>query len=103
MSRPIEEYAAIGDGHTAALIGIDGSVDWLCLPQFDSHACFAALLGDHRNGHWQIGPAGRLALRPKEVVEVRPDKRPGVAHSENAGAHPEKYGACHRRPSASGS
>ena len=59
MSRPIEEYAAIGDGHTAALIGIDGSLDWLCLPQFDSPACFAALLGDHRHGHWLIGPAGR--------------------------------------------
>ncbi len=58
MSRPIEEYAAIGDGHTAALIGIDGSLDWLCLPQFDSPACFAALLGDSRHGRWLIGPDG---------------------------------------------
>ena len=57
----------LGDGHTAALIGINGSVDWLCLPQFDSPACFAGLLGDDDNGHWLLGPAGehtrRAALR----------------------------------------
>ncbi len=58
MSLPIEDYAAIGDGHTAALVGINGSMDWLCMPQFDSPACFAGLLGDDSNGHWLIGPAG---------------------------------------------
>ncbi|GLZ02128.1 hypothetical protein Acsp02_93790 [Actinoplanes sp. NBRC 103695] len=53
----IEDYALVGDLHTAALIGRDGSVDWLCLPRFDSPACFAALLGDAGNGRWRIAPA----------------------------------------------
>ena len=58
MSLPIEDYAMIGDCHTAALVSKQGSVDWLCLPHFDSPACFAALLGSSENGHWSITPAG---------------------------------------------
>ncbi|MFG2517007.1 glycoside hydrolase family 15 protein [Streptomyces sp. NPDC048584] len=54
----IEDYALIGDEQTAALVGADGSVDWLCLPRFDSAACFARLLGDEDNGHWRIAPDG---------------------------------------------
>ncbi|MFG3660638.1 glycoside hydrolase family 15 protein [Streptomyces sp. NPDC047706] len=52
----IEDYALVGDEQTAALVGRDGSVDWLCLPRFDSAACFARLLGDEDNGHWRIAP-----------------------------------------------
>jgi GH15 family glucan-1,4-alpha-glucosidase len=52
----IEDYAIVGDMQSAALVGRDGSVDWLCLPRFDSPACFAGLLGDDRNGHWRIAP-----------------------------------------------
>jgi GH15 family glucan-1,4-alpha-glucosidase len=58
VSRPIEDYAMIGDRHTAALVGTDGSIDWLCVPRFDSSACFAALLGDEGNGRWQFCPVG---------------------------------------------
>ncbi|NBM14794.1 glycoside hydrolase family 15 protein [Streptomyces sp. GC420] len=57
MALRIEDYALIGDLQTSALVGTDGSVDWLCLPRFDSGACFAALLGDHENGHWRLAPA----------------------------------------------
>ncbi|WP_309093597.1 glycoside hydrolase family 15 protein [Streptomyces sp.] len=58
MHPSIEDYAIIGDEQTAALVGTDGSVDWLCLPRFDSAACFAKLLGDEDNGHWRIAPVG---------------------------------------------
>ena len=59
MTSPrIEDYALIGDLHTAALVSVDGSVDWLCLPRFDSRACFAALLDDASAGRWQVAPIG---------------------------------------------
>ena len=53
----LEDYGFVGDTQTAALIGINGSIDWMCLPRFDSAACFAALLGEEQNGYWRIGPA----------------------------------------------
>ena len=56
MANRIEDYALIGDCETAALVGRDGSIDWLCWPRFDSGAVFAALLGDVENGHWSIAP-----------------------------------------------
>ncbi|MER6998369.1 glycoside hydrolase family 15 protein [Streptomyces sp. NPDC000410] len=65
MTQRIEDYALIGDLQTAALVGMDGSIDWLCLPRFDSGACFAALLGDEDNGHWRLAPkdAGKCTSR----------------------------------------
>ena len=58
MALPIEDYGIIGDLHTVALVGRDGSIDWLCLPRFDSGACFAKLLGDEDHGSWRIAPKG---------------------------------------------
>lgn len=52
----IEDYALIGNTHTAALVGRGGSIDWWCVPRFDSGACFAALLGDRENGRWLVAP-----------------------------------------------
>ena len=73
MALPIEDYAIIADTRTAALVGRDGSIDWLCVPRFDSGAIFAALLGTEENGHWRIAPAGavravRRRYRPDTLV-----------------------------------
>src|SRR5690242_12056991 len=59
MPGRIEDYALIGDCETAALVGSNGSIDWLCWPRFDSDACFAALLGTSEHGCWLIAPATR--------------------------------------------
>ena len=69
----IEDYALIGDCHSAALVGRDGSIDWLCWPRFDSPACFAALLGGRDNGRWRLAPRGgamavRRSYRPDTLV-----------------------------------
>ncbi|MYT01983.1 glycoside hydrolase family 15 protein [Streptomyces sp. SID5469] len=69
----MEDYALIGDQQSAALVARDGSIDWLCLPRFDSPACFAALLGDEHNGKWRIAPKGagpctRRAYRTDSLV-----------------------------------
>jgi GH15 family glucan-1,4-alpha-glucosidase len=61
-SIPIEDYALIGDTHTAALVGRDGSIDWLCMPRFDSGACFAAILGTRDHGRWLIAPVGEIKI-----------------------------------------
>jgi GH15 family glucan-1,4-alpha-glucosidase len=66
----IEDYALVGDCETAALVGRDGSIDWLCFPRFDSGACFAALLGDSENGRWLLSPKDRVLSSNRQY---RPD------------------------------
>jgi GH15 family glucan-1,4-alpha-glucosidase len=60
LALRIEDYGLIGDTHTLALVGRDGSIDWLCVPRIDADACFAALLGDVENGRWLIAPEGEI-------------------------------------------
>ena len=81
----IEDYAVIGDLHTMALVGRDGSIDWLCLPHFDSAACFAKLLGTEENGFWKIAPAGAPVVATRRqyrgdtlVLETEMDTRDGT-------------------------
>ena len=72
MTLPIEDYAMIGDLHAAAIVGNNGSIDWLCLPHFDSPACFARLLGDANHGFWQFAPAGgdeTITARRRKYVQ----------------------------------
>jgi GH15 family glucan-1,4-alpha-glucosidase len=71
MPSRIEDYALLGDGRTAALVGRDGSIDWMCVPRFDGAACFAALLGGPQHGRWQLAPAA-------PVRAVRRRYRPGT-------------------------
>lgn len=73
MASRIEDYALLGDCQGAGLVSLDGSIDWLCLPRFDSDACFAALLGNEENGFWKIAPVSpvrsvRRAYRPGSLT-----------------------------------
>jgi len=85
MSKPLEDYGLIGSLTSAALVARDGSIDWLCLPRFDSPAVFAALLGEPHNGHWSLAPADanarstRRYLPRTAVLETRFETPAGTA------------------------
>ena len=84
MPLRIEDYGLIGDCETAALVGRDGSIDWLCWPAFDSDACFAAILGDARNGRWLIAPAAKVTKSSRHywdntlILETRFETADGI-------------------------
>ena len=85
MALRIEDYALIGNTLSAALVGRDGSIDWLCMPRFDSGACFAALLGEPDNGRWLIAPDGEITSTRRSyrgdtlIVETEFHTASGVA------------------------
>src|SRR5215207_2752228 len=60
MALPLESYAIVGDTHTAAVVGANGAIHWLCRTRFDSGACFAGLLGTDEHGYWSIAPEGTV-------------------------------------------
>ena len=84
MSCRIEDYGLIGDCETAALVGLDGSIDWLCWPAFDSDACFAGLLGTRKHGRWLIAPAEEIKKTSRSywgdtlILETRFETANGV-------------------------
>ena len=84
MAGRIEDYAVVGDMQSVALVSADGSADWLCLPRFDSEACFAALLGTRDHGCWQIAPAGQPTASRRYagetlILQTRWETAAGVA------------------------
>src|SRR3954464_12345634 len=60
MASRLEDYALVGDLESAALVSRDGSIDWLCVPRFDSPASLAALLGTEEHGRWRVAPVGAV-------------------------------------------
>ena len=88
LSCRIEDYGLIGDCETAALVGRDGSIDWLCWPAFDSDACFAALLGTPEHGRWLIAPRGQIDKTSRRywdntlILETRFETADGVVAAD---------------------
>src|ERR1700733_10489836 len=84
MPLRIEDYAVVGNCETIALVGRDGSIDWLCLPRFDSGACLSALLGSPEHGRWLVGPADGSACIERQycgdtlILETRFESAEGA-------------------------
>ncbi|HWH26918.1 MAG TPA: glycoside hydrolase family 15 protein [Pseudolysinimonas sp.] len=103
MALAIEDYALIGDCHTGALVGTDGSIDWLCLPRFDSTSTFGGLLGTDEHGHWRYAPVGmarctsRRYRRDTFVLVTRWETPTGVVEVTDLMPHGERRADVIRR------
>ena len=95
LACAIEDYAVIGDCRSAALVGRDGSIDWLCMPRFDSDACFAALLGDEKNGRWLIAPEKPARKIDAALSRRQPDSGNRLHHGHRLGAAAGFHAARH--------
>ncbi|MCH8161451.1 MAG: glycoside hydrolase family 15 protein, partial [Chloroflexi bacterium] len=68
--KPISDYGIIGDMHSAAVVGLDGSIDWLCFPRFDSPSVFAAILDDEKGGRFRVSPAGEYQSEQRYLEDT---------------------------------
>ncbi len=99
MPLPIEDYALIGNTRTAALVGRDGSIDWFCLPRFDSQACFAALLGEPGHGRWLLAPADGAVQSHRryrgDTLILETEFRTGAGRVRVTDCTPVEHAQCH--------
>jgi GH15 family glucan-1,4-alpha-glucosidase len=93
--RRVEEYGLIGDMESAALVGRNGAIDWLCLPRFDSASLFSALLADEQHGRWLLAPAGEVTAT---ALRYRPGTLVLETEFETAEGAVRRGGVLGRRP-----